>query len=406
MTKFNNLLMFLCLGSVLFGSSCWFQPVCGDELAGRGDRWFTERQQVGQAGDDRADSDMPATEAAPEPIQFQAGVCWVGAADREGLAYLVERGVGWVSVTPFAYGHREKSQPPVGGYRASRFRGESLVGVSEVIDISQQLGLKVLLKPHIWFSTESAWRGDIAMGTEEDWKRWFDAYWDFLQPFVSLAAEKEVAAFCVGCELAGTIGEEKRWRSLIAQIRKVYSGQLTYAANWHDEYREIEFWDALDWMGVQAYFPLTDSKEPSEVALREGWIPWRAKLREFSRTQNRPIVFTEVGYRPEVDNAREPWKWSLSGPSEPEAQANAFRALFDVFKGEEWLAGIHVWKWFAGYSGEDRPRRRRGHDSFSPQGLPAEEVIFERFRDLLKRRESDSKETNPEVKKPAASPPG
>lgn len=53
-----------------------------------------------------------------------------------------------------------------------------------------------------------------------------------------------------------------RGRRLIRQIRRVYHGPLTYAANWSGEYKQIRFWDALDYVGIQAYFPLRHGRQP------------------------------------------------------------------------------------------------------------------------------------------------
>jgi hypothetical protein len=33
----------------------------------------------------------------------------------------------------------------------------------------------------------------------------------------------------------------KYWQELILEIRKVYKGKLTYAANW-DEFKRVPFW--------------------------------------------------------------------------------------------------------------------------------------------------------------------
>ncbi len=381
--------------------------VCLALLAGTA-RSTAEAQDAGKStevegADDKkvAPASRPAPPAAgPSPTEkrnpFRGGVCWVGSADPEGLEYLADQGVEWISVTPFAYGHKNKSLPPEGGYRPSRFRGESRGGISEVIDQAHALGVKVLLKPHIWFSTENAWRGDIAMESEKDWDTWFTMYEEFLAPFVALAAEKKVAAFCVGCELAGTIGRDDQWRALIARIREKYNGELTFAANWHREFEEIAFWDDLDWIGVQAYFPLTTSESPTEEQLCAGWARWKKDLAKVAIARKKPVVFTEIGYRPEVDNGREPWGWRITGTVDTAAQARAFSALFAALEGEEWLGGIHVWKWFAGYRGGEPPRRRRGgHDSFSPQGHPAEEVIFQTFRKWAKEREAQKAPVTP-----------
>ena len=333
-----------------------------------------------------AEEDVPAPPAAPQPKRtaastpFRGGVCWVGTADRTGLQYLADQGVPWLSVTPFAYGHRDAHQPPEGGYRPSRFRGESREGIAEVIDVAHELELRVLLKPHIWFNRNGQWRGDISMRSDEDWAKWFAMYREFLDPFIDLAVEKKVAAFCIGCELAGTVGRTAEWRALIEHIRGRYSGELTFAANWHAEYEAIQSWSDLDWIGIQAYFPLTPSKTPTVDDLRQGWLPWKRSLESFAKKQKKPIVFTEIGYRPEIDNGREPWGWRVTGERDPAAQERAYRALFDTFNDTPWMEGMHIWKWFAGISPGDAARRRRGHDSFSPQGMPAEALIFETFR--------------------------
>ena len=56
--------------------------------------------------------------------------------------------------------------------------------------------------------------------------------------------------------------------------RAVYKGKLTYAANWDGEFEEVAFWDALDVIGVQAYFPLTEERVPSVTKLTQAWAPY------------------------------------------------------------------------------------------------------------------------------------
>ena len=57
---------------------------------------------------------------------------------------------------------------------------------------------------------------------------------------------------------------------LIGDVRRVYTGTLTYGANWGDEVEQITFWDALDLVGVSFYEPLTDAKTASVATLRAG----------------------------------------------------------------------------------------------------------------------------------------
>ena len=74
------------------------------------------------------------------------------------------------------------------------------------------------------------------------------------------AQAQGVELMCVGTELTSSVRYEARWREVIARVRSVYEGPLTYAANWHDEYLDIKFWDALDYAGLDPYFPLSDKE--------------------------------------------------------------------------------------------------------------------------------------------------
>ncbi|GHA57389.1 hypothetical protein GCM10007389_06360 [Pontibacter akesuensis] len=191
-----------------------------------------------------------------------------------------------------------------------------------------------------------------------------------------MAEELEIEAFCIGTELyLPAVQREQNWRNLIQQVRQVYSGQLTYAANWYKEYEEIQFWDALDFIGVQAYFPLTQQHNPSIKELQQGWKAHKKQLDALQRKYGKPIVFTEVGYKSTPDAAIEPWKWperkqATFIPLSEQTQANAFEALFQQFWQTPWFGGTFIWKWY--------PRlreNRRDHVDFTPQQKPAAEVM-------------------------------
>ena len=88
--------------------------------------------------------------------------------------------------------------------------------------------------------------------------------------YAEYAESHQIPILCIGTELELTSGREKEWRTLIDEIRVVFSGELTYAANF-TEYEKIRFWDALDYIGIQAYFPLTDRVNPGLESLKKGW---------------------------------------------------------------------------------------------------------------------------------------
>ncbi len=104
------------------------------------------------------------------------------------------------------------------------------------------------------------------------------------------------------------------WRALIAKVRSRYSGRLTYAANF-DQYQRVGFWDALDVVGINAYFPLRSDIEMApgrelEETFTESWRRILTDLVEFRRRRgiaDRPVLFTELGYTPRRGSTIEPW---------------------------------------------------------------------------------------------------
>lgn len=144
----------------------------------------------------------------------------------------------WIALNPFTY------QPGISD--PSVFYGDAPpdAHVVHAIGEAHRLGLKVMLKPHVWLRRASAdeWRGVIGMDTEADWQAWFTNYGKFVLHYAAMAEREHVALFCVGVELSRTaIEREADWRSLIDQVRYRYSGAIVYAANWWEEYDRVPF---------------------------------------------------------------------------------------------------------------------------------------------------------------------
>ena len=161
--------------------------------------------------------------------------------------------VEWIAVNPFGY---QTSVHTIGIRFGGDPRDEHLI---DGIHQAQQLGLKVMLEPHIWRSEKdgSDWRGTIGFDTEREWKEWFSNYERFLLHYAQIAAQTEAEILCVGVELSRTVTDRPDdWRRLISKVREIYPGPLTYAANWWGDYDVVEFWDELDYIGINAFFPL------------------------------------------------------------------------------------------------------------------------------------------------------
>lgn len=306
------------------------------------------------------------------------GLCWEGSPrpiEAHEVETLVPLGVNALSQTPFAF-MRDPRKPELGFELDGRgWWGERAEGVRFLAREARARGIATLLKPHIWL--HGSWPGEVEMTSEADWAAWFASYREFLLAWARLAAEEKIEGLCLGTELDRTAVRAAEWKALIAEVRAIYPGLLTYAANW-DRFESVPFWEELDAIGVNAYFPLSGAARPSEDELAEAWRPIHARLEALARRTGRPVVFTEVGYHPVEGSCREPWTWDPGdAPRAPEVQAAAYQALLDTFLDEEWFGGVFWWKWHATSGREGRRGERK---SFSPQGLPAEDVFARAYR--------------------------
>ncbi|MCY4232299.1 MAG: hypothetical protein OXE59_00925 [Bacteroidetes bacterium] len=265
----------------------------------------------------------------------------------------------------------------------ARWYSESDQGIRELSKSADSLGLDIILKPHLWLSGYNVGgqsRNEIGYINEQSWVSWESDYTAFLMHYAHLSQEIRADVLVIGTELARSAHERPDyWKMLIQQVRSVYDGKLTYAANWWEEYEDIKFWHLLEYIGVQAYFELSDQPNPSEQMLAEGWYPYQKMLSDLSTHYDRPILFTELGYRNVDDAAAQPWRWPSRNEigvtdSNSELQARLYTAFFNQFWNEPWFAGVIIWKWHG-----DLERRRTAQLGFTPQGKPSEDVMRQWF---------------------------
>lgn len=256
---------------------------------------------------------------------------------------------------------------------------------SMYVEIARQAdaqGLNLIIKPHIWMRTNSdKWRSDIDFKTETEWNTWKSNYKNFIIHYARLSEQVGATHFCIGTELASvTRSHPEFWIDLIGEVRKVYSGKVFYAANWYREFEKITFWDHLDYIGIQAYFPLCRKENPSLEDIRRGWKPHVANIRKQSRKYNRPVLFTEVGYKSTEDAAVDPWEWIDHENTEKwkpshDTQALCYQAMFESFWHQSWFAGALIWQW----RGNHQEVGGLADLDFTPQNKPAQRIISDWF---------------------------
>lgn len=325
----------------------------------------------------------PRMLAAQEPEPKQEGIAYVSwwfdqyasAGSDQSLEKLADTGAEWISVlatwyqdvvtSTDIYSHAEKTPTDA--------------GVIHAIQTAHDLGLKVMLKPHLdLFADSTHWRGQIGeeFTTEAEWDAWFESYQAFINHYAQIAADYDVEQFCIGTELDGTAVEELRWRELITGtngIESIYDGPLVYAAN-HTYNNVVMFWDALDYIGIDAYYSLATTTTATVDDFKLGWTNPISFLADLAEEWDKDIIFTEIGYR-SIDGAgMAPWAYGDNPPLDLQEQADLYQAFFETVYQEPWFAGVFLWSW------DTNPMQGGPCDrDYTPLDKPAEIILREYF---------------------------
>ena len=191
---------------------------------------------------------------------------------------------------------------------------------------AHERGMSAMLIPHIaYWGTKFSWRGEINFVTPEEWDRFFSDYETWIVQMAALAEEEKAEIFCVGLEFSYAQKYEERWRKIIAAVRAVYRGKVTYGANWN-EYAEVKFWDALDYMGVLAYFPLTKNENPSAAGNSGGLGEALRRAGEIFEAKRQTISLCRDRLQHSSRAAAEPWGFKTGGEHAAEIQQRCIDA--------------------------------------------------------------------------------
>ena len=309
---------------------------------------------------------------------FRRGVSWwlsEGRGDdgRSSFRGLAALGVTWVSIhtwDPLQNGLHD----PVLAPRSRRFGVRDL---GALVANAHSAGLAVLFKPHLEMrgyqptpeerrilrgpdpearhrliarieaqagGTEHGGHNRLSMQGDADWTRWFESYEDYILPYAREAQQAGADMFCVGRELdSSVVRREADWRRLIARIRSEFDGPLVYSANF-DSWSEIGLWDALDFIGVSAYFPLSHRADPTLGELEAGWARALGPLEAASKRWGRPVLLTEAGFPSIASAARAPWREEKTR-ADVWLQSRCYEATLRALSDRPWIEGAFFWLW-------------------------------------------------------------
>jgi hypothetical protein len=287
-------------------------------------------------------------------------------------------GATWISLTPFGRVW-DLSSTEIDLVFEAPF-DENRRNVLTAIRQAHERGLKVLLVPHLWVET-GGWRALMSPGggTDEGWARWAESYRSFLLTWAAVAREGGVEMLSVGVELRSwvTTPRASSFASIIADVRRVYPGLLTYSANW-DDVTDTLILDDLDLIGINAFYPLAEREGASWGELLEGGRRVARSIEDLAREMKRPVVLTEIGYTTRADPAVRPWEWPDSMKDvkvDERAQAEAYAALIAPFLDSRSCAGFFVWRLYA----DPDDVSQEAEWGFSPRGKLSELVLRDAF---------------------------
>jgi len=178
------------------------------------------------------------------------------------------------------------------------------------------------------------------------------AYHEVRLPWQSLCVRPEVAARVLAAVQGIHRTDWVRVETVTGSVVFVRTEHVVFVREWTPAQRasERKFWDALDAISVQAYFPLVEHEgPPTDAELRSGWDRIVARLEAYGASHGRPVVLGELGYNRSLEAAVRPWEYAVH--ADPEAESLQVRCLDTALAAVDRSAGIKgafLWKWFPG----------------------------------------------------------
>lgn len=316
--------------------------------------------------------------------QFLKGMTYAGfqkevfASNESDVAIqrLINTGTTWVAI---AVGWYQKDQKAVEIF-SHPSKTPSTSSLIHLIELLKKNQIKVFLKPFV-DSLDHTWRAKFK---PTSWNKWFNSYLTFILHYADLAEKYQLDLFSVGVEnVLGNRKQQVYWKNIIETVKSVYHGPITYSANFDkpQSYKKVQFWDMLDYIGIDAYFSLASLKDPSLDHIIKCWNREIDKIDKWRKRKhpNKDILFTELGVSSYTGAIQKPWAHPPKETADWQEQADYYEAFFQSFQQNPWLKGVFWWWWDNPstsdyiYGGKDYAYY------YTPKGKRAEEVLRRYF---------------------------
>lgn len=279
-----------------------------------------------------------------------------------------------IAIVPYSYIRGEST--PTYLSIGSRAGSENDQGVVHSAYEAKQRGMQSVLKPQVFFG--NSWPGALEYSNEKDWNAFFEYYYKWIRHYTFLAEIHQIDALCMGVEFAkATLSHGEQWKDMFKKARGLYQGNMTYAANWGEEFENVDFWDELDFIGLNSYYPLSKNDTPTDGELKANFDIVKTKIKDVYQKYKKPIVFTEIGFR----SIEMPWKNPHADGDtsfNEEHQRRCYEVIFEGIQNEPWCAGILWWKFpsYLEYRGSE-------NTAFTPNNKATEATVKKWFKSAL-----------------------
>lgn len=314
--------------------------------------------------------------ATPIPFarpELQAGVVFprwgahvYGAQDTDWstgiLALRQQTGARWVEMVVDLYQDGYTSTAPYAGPGTP-----TPADLAAGIRTARAAGLRVFVVPFLTvLNVSDGWGSNVHFDDPIQARAWFDGYWRAFSPYVAAAAQAGAAQIAIGHEYGGLeSAPADDWQTLIARVRQVFPGAVTYDTNWSNiaAPRAWMLDPGLAYIGLSEYAPLAD--HPMTLSVQQLLGVWRTSLLPqidaLSARVGKPVILAEIGYRNTSDALYQPWVHQTDAPPDPRLQADAYEAATRAVFGDPHIEGIYFYAWSNG--------------QFAPDGLPAAAIL-------------------------------
>ena len=250
------------------------------------------------------------------------------------------------------------------------YTSKASVGDEELKDMiayAKELGLYVALKPTV-NCKNGTWRAHISFFDEDvicepKWGNWFSSYTKFQLHYAKIAEECQCELFIAGCEMVMSEHREMEWRKLIADVREVYHGPVSYNTDKYQEHN-VKWWDAVDVISSSGYYPLMD------------WERQLDRIEKVVHKFHKPFFFAEAGCMSVTGSEEVPNNWEVKGELDLEGQAQWYDTILSAIEKRDWVQGVCFWSWTSKLYPEHDAKKRMDYEIF---GKPAEAVVKKHF---------------------------